>query len=214
LAELPVGVLFLSFLVLLFSLSVHEAAHAWTADRFGDPTARQLGRISLNPVVHIDPIGTVLLPVIAMMTGAPLIGWAKPVPVSLRYLKRYPRDYVLVALAGPASNLALAVVASVIVRLGPERQVGMTGLDVSGPLMTIAAAAFRLNLLLAVFNLLPVPPLDGGNVLGGLLRGRLSQRYEAIRPYGVLILYALMLTGALAYIIGPPYLLLARLLTL
>lgn len=213
-ADLNFGVLFLSFLVLLFSLSVHEAAHAWTADRLGDPTARRLGRISLNPVVHIDPVGTLLLPLIALITGAPLIGWAKPVPVNLRQLKRYPRDYVLVALAGPASNVVLAVLASVLLRLGSDRQLATAGLDVSGPLMTIAASAFQLNLILAVFNLLPVPPLDGGNVLGGVLRGRASQRYEALRPYGVLILYALMLTGALAHIIGPPYLLLARLLTL
>jgi Zn-dependent protease len=214
LSDLNVGILFLSILVLLFSLTVHEAAHAWTANRLGDPTARHLGRISLNPAVHIDPVGTVLLPLVALMTGAPLIGWAKPVPVTVRHLKRYPRDFMLVAAAGPASNVVLAFAASLLLRLAPAGTVSAGGLDVSEPLQTLGATAFQLNLLLAVFNLVPVPPLDGGNILGGFLRGRLSQRFEALRPYGVLVLYALMLTGALTYIIGPPYLLLARLLTL
>jgi Zn-dependent protease len=208
------GVLFVSFAVLLFSLTVHEAAHAWTAARLGDPTARLLGRVSLNPVVHVDPVGTLLLPAVALATGAPLIGWAKPVPVSTARLGRYPRDFVLVAAAGPASNVALALVASVALRLVPQRAVGLAGLEVSEPLMALAFAAFQVNLLLAVFNLVPVPPLDGGNILGGLLRGRLSQGYEALRPWGVFLLYALMLSGALTYIIGPPYYLLARLLTL
>ena len=213
-SDLNFGVLFLSLLVLLFSLTVHEAAHAWTANRLGDPTARDLGRISLNPVVHIDPVGTLLLPLIALMTGAPLIGWARPVPVSVRHLRHYPRDFMLVAAAGPASNVLLALAASLVLRFGPTGTVSVGLLDVSEPLRLLGATAFQLNLLLAVFNLVPVPPLDGGNLLGGLLRGRLSQRYEALRPYGVLVLYALILTGALTYIIGPPYLLLARLLTL
>src|SRR6266581_3967442 len=105
--------IFIAFIVLLFSLTVHEMAHAWTADRLGDPTARLLGRVSLNPMVHADPIGTILFPLIAMVSGAPLIGWAKPVPVNIRQLSHPRRDYVLVAAAGPASYLVLAVVASV-----------------------------------------------------------------------------------------------------
>jgi Zn-dependent protease len=164
--------------------------------------------------VHIDPIGTVLLPLVALLTGAPLLGWAKPVPVSTRYLRRYPRDFILVAAAGPASNALIALVASWVRELAPERLVSPGGLDVASPLTQLLAAAFQLNLLLMVFNMIPVPPLDGGNILGALLRGRLSQRFEAVRPYGVLILYALMLTGALAYILRPPYRLLERLFTL
>ena len=101
--------IFISFIVLLFSLTIHEMAHAWTADRLGDPTARLLGRVSLNPIVHADPIGTVVFPLLSLATGAMLIGWAKPVPVNLRYLHRPRRDYMLVAAAGPISNLALAV---------------------------------------------------------------------------------------------------------
>jgi Zn-dependent protease len=214
LADLNLGVLIASILVLLLSLSVHEAAHAWTAFRLGDPTGRDLGRASLNPLVHIDPIGTVLLPLVAMATGAPLIGWAKPVPVDTRRLRRYPRDWMAVAAAGPASNLVLAAVASVLVTLVPSGPVSLGGMDVGEPLRFMLGAAFRLNLLLAVFNMLPIPPLDGGNVLGGLLRGRLSEGYEALRPWGVMILYALMFTGALGTLLGPPYAFLARLLTL
>lgn len=208
------GVLVVSLVVLLFSLTVHEAAHAWAANRLGDSTARQLGRLSLNPVVHIDPVGTLLLPALAIATGAPLIGWAKPVPVNTSRLRRLPRDYMLVAAAGPASNILIAIVASLALRLVPVAPVGLGGIAVTEPTFALVTTALQLNLLLAVFNLVPVPPLDGGNILGGMLRGRLSERYEAIRPWGVFILYALMLSGALRYIIAPPYALLARLLTL
>jgi Zn-dependent protease len=208
-----VFVIFVPLAVMLFSLTVHEAAHAWTAWRLGDPTARHLGRVSLNPIVHIDPIGTLLLPLIAAWTGAPLIGWAKPVPVDTRRLGHPRRDFMTVAAAGPASNLALAVAAAVVLRFVPD-QLAVGGLDVAGPLSALAGTAVRVNLLLALFNLIPVPPLDGGNVLGGLLSGPWRARYESLRPYGVFILYALMFSGALSAIIGPPYGFLARLLTL
>ncbi len=206
--------LFASLAVLLFSLTVHEAAHAWSAFRLGDDTARRLGRISLNPLVHIDPIGTVLLPLVATLTGAPLIGWAKPVPVDTRRLGQPRRDFMLVAAAGPASNLLLAVASAVALRLLIGAGPGGEGLDVSGPLLGLAAVGLQVNLLLALFNMIPVPPLDGGNVVGGLLSGAWRQRYEALRPYGVFILYGLMFTGALGAIIGPPFVFLARLLTL
>lgn len=208
------GVLVVSLVVLLFSLTVHEAAHAWAAHRLGDPTARQLGRLSLNPAVHIDPVGTLLLPALAIATGAPLIGWAKPVPVNTSRLGRLPRDYMLVAAAGPMSNILVAVAASMALRLMPMVPVGLGGIALAEPAFALATTALQLNLLLAVFNLVPVPPLDGGNILGGVLRGRLSERYEQLRPWGVFILYALMLSGALRYVIAPPYTLLARLLTL
>jgi Zn-dependent protease len=206
---------FVSLAVLLFSLTVHEAAHAWTADRLGDPTARLLGRISLNPAVHVDPIGTLLLPLIAAVTGAPLIGWAKPVPVDTRRLGHPRRDFMLVAAAGPASNLVLAVGAALLIRV--TTGIGAGAADSSSfavPLAVMAFAALQVNLLLALFNMIPVPPLDGGNVVGGLLHGRLRDGYESLRPYGVFILYALMLSGAVGAIIGPPYVFLARLLTL
>jgi len=203
-----IGLQALSFLVLIFSLTVHEAAHAWSAWRLGDPTARSLGRLSLNPAVHVDPLGTLLLPGIAIAMGAPVIGWAKPVPVNLRALRRGRRDFVLVSAAGPGSNLAMAVVAALgLAAFG-------TSLYETAPLLIEGLyAALRINLLLAVFNMLPLPPLDGGNVLGGILPARSLEIFERVRPWGIFILYGMMLTGTLSLVIGPPYLFLLRLLT-
>ena len=200
--------LFIAFLVLLFSLTVHESSHAWTASRLGDSTARLLGRVSLNPVVHVDLVGTILFPLLAAFAHVPLIGWAKPVPVNLRHLKHPKRDYTLVAAAGPASNLVLAVLAAVVLRWMPFTPSSIGEVDLSAPLATLAARVIEINVLLAVFNMVPIPPLDGGNVLAGLLPGRLADRFDDIRPYGFLIIYALMLTGVLGYLVGPPYYLL------
>jgi Zn-dependent protease len=191
--------------VLISSLSVHEAAHAFAADRLGDPTARQLGRLSLNPAVHVDPIGTLLFPLIAYVTGVPLIGWAKPVPVDLRYLKHPKRDFALIAAAGPASNLVMAAIGAVALSIarnaaGPGDLVGGA---VTSPLLPLLFTFAIVNVLLAVFNMIPVPPLDGGNVLIGLLPASSGQLVEKMRPYGILILYALMLTGTLSTILGP-----------
>lgn len=202
--------LFIALLVILFSLTVHEAAHAWTAERLGDQTARRLGRVSLNPLVHIDPIGTVVLPIVAFSTGAPIIGWAKPVPVDLRNLTHWKRDFMVIAAAGPASNLVLAVLAAVGLRIAGGGTFGLAGIEVGEPVVRLLFVGLQLNLLLALFNLIPVPPLDGGNIVGGLLRGAWAERFDAIRPYGIFVLYALLLTGTLSAIIGPPYVFLAR----
>ena len=196
---------FLVFIVLLFSLTVHETAHAWTADRLGDPTARLLGRVSLNPVVHADPIGTVLFPLLGMFSGMPLIGWAKPVPVNIARLRRHHADYVLVAAAGPASNLLIAIIASLVLTVMPVEPIVLGGSDVSSPILVLLTRALWMNVLLAVFNMLPSPPLDGGNVLGGLLPRPLAVRYDAlVRPYGFIILYALMFTGGFNYLVATP----------
>jgi Zn-dependent protease len=194
----------IAFIVLLFSLTVHESSHAWTAARLGDPTARELGRVSLNPVVHADLFGTVLFPLLALIGGVPLIGWAKPVPVNVRRLHHPRRDYVLVAAAGPASNLLLALLAATALLLVPVSPLILGEPNVSAPVATFLSLAVRLNVLLAVFNMLPIPPLDGGNVLGGLLPRRFAGAFYAVRPYGILILYALMFTGRLGSFIGPP----------
>ena len=210
--SVDIGQLVIIFAVLLFSLTVHESAHAWTAARFGDPTAQRLGRISLNPAVHVDPVGTVLLPLVAFTTGAPIIGWAKPVPVDARNLARPRQDFLFIAAAGPASNLVLATMASVVMRMVPVSPVDF-GIGPAVPVWTIAAMVFELNLLLAVFNMLPVPPLDGGNVLAGLLPAGLARAYDRVlRRWGFLVLYGLLLTGALSYLIEPPYLFLSWLL--
>ncbi|MBI1874812.1 MAG: site-2 protease family protein [Acidobacteria bacterium] len=192
--------LFIAFAVLLVSLTFHESAHAWTADRLGDPTARLLGRVSLNPAVHADPIGTVLFPLIAFTTGAPIIGWAKPVPVNISNLRRQRRDFVLVAAAGPASNLVLAVGASLVLHL-----LEAPGLALLTPASSFLDSMLHVNILLAVFNMVPIPPLDGGNVLAGLLPRGAAVTFDRLRPFGFLILYGLMLTGMLYVLIAPPY---------
>ena len=198
-------------LVLLFSLTIHESAHAWTANRLGDPTARRLGRISLNPAVHIDPIGTILLPLVAFMAGGLIFGWAKPVPVNPRNLKNYRRDFLVIAAAGPISNVLLAAAASLLMRVGPAGAAASGG--VASALFDIGFMVIQLNLLLAVFNMIPIPPLDGGNVLAGLLPGPVADGYDrAVRPYGFMILLVLIMTGTLSYLIVPPYLFLSRLL--
>jgi len=205
LADINIAQIFIGFTVLLFSLTVHEMAHAWTADRFGDRTARLRGRVSLNPLVHADPIGTILFPLLAAVSGIPLIGWAKPVPVNVRQLAHPRRDYVLAAAAGPASNLALATLAALALTVLPVSPVTLGEPNVSVPLAALLGRALQINVLLAVFNMIPIPPLDGGNVLGGLLPYRLSRQFDQLRPYGFILIYALMLSGGLQYLVGPPY---------
>ena len=205
LSGIDIPQVFIAFVVLLFSLTVHESAHAWTADRLGDPTARLLGRVSLNPVVHADLFGTVIFPLISMMSGVPLIGWAKPVPVNIGRLRRHRSDYVLVAAAGPASNLLIAVAAAGLLALMPSTPIVVGNAEISAPLLAFVTRALTVNVLLAVFNMLPIPPLDGGNVLGGILPRPLAVRYDALlRPYGFILLYALMLTRGFDYLVVAP----------
>jgi Zn-dependent protease len=200
--DINLGQIFISFLVLVFSLTVHESAHAWTADRLGDPTARALGRISLNPLVHADPIGTLLFPLIGLLTHAPIIGWAKPVPVATWRFRHPRRDYLLVAAAGPMSNLSMALVAAAALRLLPAAPQAAGVLE---PLTVIVFAVLVVNLLLAIFNMLPIPPLDGGTVLAGLLPERFAAGFDRVRPYGFLLLYALMFSGGFSVVVGIPY---------
>jgi len=188
-----------AFLILLASLSFHEAAHAWASNKLGDPTAKMLGRLTLNPLAHIDWIGTVAFPLVLALSGLPVFGWAKPVPVDMRYLASPRRDFALVALAGPVSNVILATGLIVILQaqggLVPETGVTQTGL--------LLYTAIYINLILAVFNMLPIPPLDGGNVLAGLVPESMAQMVDRVRPFGVFVIYGLMLTGGLNFVFEP-----------
>jgi Zn-dependent protease len=153
--------------------------------------------------VHIDPIGTILFPLLGLFSPVPLIGWAKPVPVNISRLRRHRRDYVLVAAAGPASNLMLALVASSVLSLLPAPEAAVESVRRLGYPASMAMLIIQINVFLAVFNMVPVPPLDGGNVLAGLLPPQLGSVIDGLRPYGFLILYALLLTGTLWSLIGP-----------
>ena len=193
--------IFIQFTLLVVSLSVHEAAHAWSADKLGDPTARLLGRVSVNPAVHVDPIGTIVFPLLAMISNLPLIGWAKPVPVGIQHLRgNWRQKFMVIAAAGPASNLLMAVGAAAVLWIisgGPplESAQGFAG--------RILMAFIQLNLLLAVFNMIPVPPLDGGNVLAGLVSGPMADALDRMRPYGIFILYGLMFLGVFSSVVYP-----------
>ena len=194
---------FIVFAILLLSLTIHEAAHAWSADRLGDSTARRLGRVSFNPMVHVDPIGTILFPLIALMTGLPILGWAKPVPVNVQQLgPSWKQKFMAIAAAGPASNILIAVVCSIALRvMEASASEGGGAVGLAGAVLVMA---IRLNVLLAVFNMLPIPPLDGGNVVAGLLHGRAAQAFDGLRAYGFIVLYALMFSGILWQLIAPP----------
>lgn len=193
---------------MLASLTVHEWAHAWSADRLGDPTARLLGRVSLNPIVHIDPIGTIVLPILAAVTTGFVFGWAKPVPVNISRLGSPKRDFMLVAAAGPASNLVMAAGAALVFRaLGGVEAIGE-------PAVRVLYLFVSINVLLAVFNMLPVPPLDGGNVLSGLLPDSFAPLINGLRQYGFIILLALIVSGVLETVVRPVSDFLERLLLL
>ena len=198
--RLPPEYIVVAVVIVLLSLTVHEAAHAWSADRLGDSTARLLGRVSFNPLVHIDWLGTVVLPLVAAYSNFPIIGWAKPVPVNMSRLRHPRRDFMIIAAAGPLSNLALAVVAAVLFQVVASDSAPARGLNMTDILYVAGA----INVSLAVFNLVPIPPLDGGNVLAGLLPAAGADVLDRIRPFGFIVLYGLMLSGILGDIIRPP----------
>lgn len=192
-----VGVL--QYCILLFSLVFHEFGHAWTALKCGDPTAKQLGRVTLNPMAHIDPIGTVLFPLIQIFSGVPLIGWAKPVPFDRRQLRHPKRDDVLVAVAGPGFNLILACAAALVLRLNDMLLGGATsgfGLTVHAFLQAVLPLLQQINVLLALFNLIPMPPLDGSYVVEHLLPGPLAYQYRMFgMRWGFMVVLLLVFTG-------------------
>ena len=190
---------------LLLALTLHELAHGYVALQFGDQTARMAGRLTLNPIPHLDPIGTLLI-LFGMATGAPVIGWAKPVPVNPYNLRRPRTDMIWVALAGPAMNLLLAAGSAFALRWFPDpgwRAGSSLGLGFTVPLGLMLVVSLWINVGLAIFNLLPIPPLDGARILTGLLPRRHALTFSQLEPYGFIILLLLFMSGAIRQVISP-----------
>ena len=196
---------FLFIVVILFSLSIHEAAHAWTAERFGDSTARYLGRVTLNPIAHIDLIGTIIFPTIAFFSGALLFGWAKPVPWNPLNVSDRRKADIWISAAGPISNLVLVTIFLLVIKLFQSYQMvgGVVGGTILEPLHRMCVMGIFLNMTLAVFNLLPIPPLDGSHILTHFLPPDLARSYDQIRPYGFIILLACLYLGILGLVLSP-----------
>lgn len=189
-------------LPVLFAITVHEVAHGWVARRLGDPTAFVLGRLTLNPIKHIDPIGTVVVPLVLLAIGGFVFGWAKPVPVAWQNLRNPRRDMALVALAGPMANLLMAIGWGLVAKLGYLLLNDIPFL--AQPMILMGGAGIFINIILMVLNLLPLPPLDGGRVVTGILPGPMAYKFSRIEPYGFFILIGLLATGLLSDILGPP----------
>lgn len=198
----PVQLLAVAALPLLFAITVHEVAHGWVARRLGDPTALMMGRLTLNPIKHIDPIGTVAVPVFLLLAGGFIFGWAKPVPVTWENLRNPKRDMALVSAAGPLANLAMAIFWALVAKLALT--VGLQAPWAAQPLILMGELGIIFNLILMVLNLLPIPPLDGSRVVSSILPARWAYLYGRIEPYGVVVIILLLATGLLAGMIGPP----------
>jgi len=187
-------------LPLIFAVTLHEAAHGWVADKLGDSTARQLGRITVNPLRHIDWFGTILLPMLMMAFTGFLFGWAKPVPVNMSRLRNPRRDMVWVALAGPGANVLMAILWSLLLLLADS---SLTPESLALPLAAMAVAGIFINLILMALNLLPILPLDGGRVLAGVLPAALARLYARIEPFGFFIIVGLLVAGLLGKVLTP-----------
>lgn len=185
----------------LFAITVHEVAHGWVALKFGDRTAQMMGRLTLNPLKHIDPIGTLLVPGILLVLGGFIFGWAKPVPVSFQNLRRPKADMAWVALAGPMANLLMALFWALVAKIGLT--IAQTGSGIGEPMLFMGVAGILINAMLMMLNLLPLPPLDGGRVLVSLLPGPISWQVSRLEPYGFIILLALLFFGFLGLILWP-----------
>ena len=186
---------------ILFAITVHEVAHGWVANKLGDPTAKMLGRLTLNPIKHIDLVGTILVPAMLLYFGGFIFGWAKPVPITWRNLKRPKRDMIYVAVAGPMANLIMALIWAGVAKIGT--MLAQADIAAGLAIFYMGVAGVMINLLLMVLNLIPIPPLDGGRVLSGLLPGRWSVKLDRIEPFGFFILLGLLVTGVLFAIMHP-----------
>jgi Zn-dependent protease len=184
----------------LFAITLHEAAHGWVANKLGDPTARQLGRITMNPIKHIDPVGTIAIPLVLVMLSGFIIGWAKPVPVDPRHFKQPLLDMGLVALAGPVSNFLMACGWALMITLSTTV---FAESSIAIHLTHMGQAGLTINLILMVLNLLPIPPLDGGRVIAGVMPKQMAMSFMRIEPFGMWIILALLLSGVLGKILWP-----------
>jgi len=195
--------LVIQIVVFLFAISVHESAHAWTASRYGDFTARMLGRVSLNPIRHIDPIGTVLLPLMAYISHIPMIGWAKPTPVNpLNFRKNYVLADIMTSVAGPVSNLLVATGSVVVLAIVIHARFLLGG--AAEPLWFLFRAALEINVLLAVFNLIPIPPLDGSHVIRHMLSDSARNLYDRIGWVGLILFF--LVGGSVLRVLMTPFL--------
>ena len=193
----------IQIVVFLFAISVHESAHAWTASHYGDPTARMLGRVSLNPIRHIDPIGTVLMPLIAYISHIPMIGWAKPTPVNpLNFRKNYVLADIMTSVAGPVSNLLVATASVLVLAIVIHARFILGG--AAEPLWLLFRAALEINVLLAVFNLIPIPPLDGSHVIRHMLSDSARNLYDRIGWIGLILFF--LVGGSVLRVLMAPFL--------
>lgn len=188
-------------LPVLFAITAHEVAHGWVALKLGDRTAQMMGRLTLNPIKHIDPIGTLLVPGLLLAFGGFIFGWAKPVPVTYQNLRNPKSDMAWVALAGPMSNLVMAVIWGVIAKIAIV--ILQSGAAIGEPMLYMGVAGVLINTMLMVLNLLPLPPLDGGRILVSLLPGPLAWQVGRLEPYGFFILLALLYFGILSLVLWP-----------
>ncbi len=193
-------------MALLVAITLHEMAHGWMAHRQGDMTPRLHGRLSASPLAHIDLFGTIIFPLLLILMRSPfLLGWAKPVPVNPAYFRTPRRGWALVSLAGPAANLAVAVVAAFLLKIGYGWLLTSTGAaaSIAAPIGEFLLACVSVNVLLAVFNLIPIPPLDGGHFLEGFLPEKLAREYRKIEPFGMIIIFLLIYLGLLNRVLAP-----------
>jgi len=189
-------------LPVVLAITLHEAAHGWMAMRLGDRTAQMLGRLTLNPIKHVDPIGTVLVPGALLVLGGLIFGWARPVPVTVENLRNPRRDMAWVALAGPGANLVMGLGWALVARAGLDYHRVFGGL--AEPMVLMGVAGIFINSILLVLNLLPLPPLDGGRVLASILPGPWAYKLSRVEPYGMVILLALLALGVLGLLLSAP----------